>query len=295
MCVDNLTLVWRDAPYSGNTLLVLLALADWSGEDGYCWPKVASVAKKARMSVRAAQCALSRLMRDSAIELVTESPGSGAPRKYRLGVQYVHPSGESRSRSLHPTGADSASARVQPEVVTGADSRIAIRKNRHEPSVKATVSRTVTVQSQKQPPPTPPSQGGFVKITNRQLAKLKKQVLFARRCNPDGSCKFHPNSERTQEGRCFACVYAENPAFWEVDSSMGLGAEEAARHKAAGGIIRRPFLPADDDELADACKLLLLPFPAVRAALDAIENPAGGRRQPQSVPDSAPGKQVLTP
>jgi hypothetical protein len=58
MSVRVMNLVWERAPYSGGTLLVLLALADWSDDEGFCWPKVQTLAVKARLSDRQSQRAL---------------------------------------------------------------------------------------------------------------------------------------------------------------------------------------------------------------------------------------------
>lgn len=55
MSVAMMSLVWKCAPYSGNSLLVLLALADWSNDEGACWPSMASIAAKARIEKRSAQ------------------------------------------------------------------------------------------------------------------------------------------------------------------------------------------------------------------------------------------------
>ena len=58
------TQVWRDAPYTGARLLVLLALADSASDEGYSWPKVATIAYKARINERNCQKHIAALIRD---------------------------------------------------------------------------------------------------------------------------------------------------------------------------------------------------------------------------------------
>lgn len=87
-----MTQVWKLAPYSEGTLLALLALADWSDDDGICWPKVEQLAEKARLTRSGAQYCLRKLLADGAIEIAKESPGPGKPRTYKLSAQYLNPS-----------------------------------------------------------------------------------------------------------------------------------------------------------------------------------------------------------
>lgn len=92
MSVRVMSKVWEKAPYSGGTLLVLLALADWADDDGRCYPKIEKVAKKARLTKSGTKFCLKRLILDGTVILEEESEGPGKPRKYRVGVQYLHPS-----------------------------------------------------------------------------------------------------------------------------------------------------------------------------------------------------------
>jgi hypothetical protein len=47
-----MTRVWDHAQAEGGALLALLALADFTDDEGYCWPKVPEIARKARLSER---------------------------------------------------------------------------------------------------------------------------------------------------------------------------------------------------------------------------------------------------
>lgn len=60
-----MTAVWERSTARGKHLLVLLALADWADDSGWCYPSYASVAKKSRMS------------RTLAVKLVDELEAAG--------------------------------------------------------------------------------------------------------------------------------------------------------------------------------------------------------------------------
>lgn len=69
MSISVMTLVWRYAPYSGRTLLALLALADWSNDEGSSWPSLAKLAKKSRQSERNIRYSLRKLERDEVLSI----------------------------------------------------------------------------------------------------------------------------------------------------------------------------------------------------------------------------------
>ncbi len=46
MAVRVMSIVWESYPGGGSELLALLALADWSDDEGRCFPAIASIAKK---------------------------------------------------------------------------------------------------------------------------------------------------------------------------------------------------------------------------------------------------------
>lgn len=50
-----MTKVWDHGPEKQSHLLVLLALADYANDEGQCWPSMASIAKKARITERGAR------------------------------------------------------------------------------------------------------------------------------------------------------------------------------------------------------------------------------------------------
>lgn len=88
MSIAVMSKVWKEAPHAGGDLLVFLALADWSDDQGLCWVKIANLAKKARISDRSAQYAVKQLVADGTLELVQESVRT-QPRVYRISGKYV--------------------------------------------------------------------------------------------------------------------------------------------------------------------------------------------------------------
>lgn len=77
---------WDQYPGSGSMLLVLLALADWSDDDGRCYPSMSAIARKARLSRSQAQRVVHQLI-DEGVVTVTENQAGGAPGatpRYRI-------------------------------------------------------------------------------------------------------------------------------------------------------------------------------------------------------------------
>lgn len=99
MSIKVMHLVWQNASeLQGSRLLVMLALADWSNDEGHCWPKINQLAHKTRVSARTAQ----RCIRDLEEEgyLTAEGGGGrGIPSQYQLSIERLN---EQRVTTLHP-------------------------------------------------------------------------------------------------------------------------------------------------------------------------------------------------
>lgn len=78
-----MTMIWNSAPYKGQTLLALLALADWANDEGYCFPGIRQIAKKSRQSERNAQRCIHRMVRDGL--LIVHEAGGGRREGGKMG------------------------------------------------------------------------------------------------------------------------------------------------------------------------------------------------------------------
>ena len=85
MSVHVMSQVWRHGPKDGNDLLVLLAIADFADDEGYCWPSMASIAKKARMTERGAR-KIARRLEEAGHLSCDVGGGRGGSNRYRVHV-----------------------------------------------------------------------------------------------------------------------------------------------------------------------------------------------------------------
>src|SRR5215831_3104046 len=84
MSIRVMTSVWDDLRTQAHSeLLVLLALADWANDDGYCWPTISALATKARLSERAVQQILGRLTTTGRIRRI-QGGGRGRANRYQV-------------------------------------------------------------------------------------------------------------------------------------------------------------------------------------------------------------------
>lgn len=79
-------LIWDCAPELKDTgLVVMLALAEWADEDGFCWPSVATLARRVRKSERNVRYALDGLVKDGYVR-IEEHRGRGHVNGYYVNV-----------------------------------------------------------------------------------------------------------------------------------------------------------------------------------------------------------------
>ncbi|WP_152564845.1 helix-turn-helix domain-containing protein [Cupriavidus metallidurans] len=81
-----MSLVWDGFPGSGSELLAMLALADWSDDDGRCFPSMSAIAIKTRLSRSQAQRVVHGLIDGGFVEVLGNEFGGppGATRQYRI-------------------------------------------------------------------------------------------------------------------------------------------------------------------------------------------------------------------
>ncbi len=88
MAVRVIAKVWDGYPGGGSELLAMLALADWSDDEGRCWPSMAAISKKTRLSRSQAQRVVHGLI-DTDYLRVTGNETGGAPgstRQYQINL-----------------------------------------------------------------------------------------------------------------------------------------------------------------------------------------------------------------
>jgi hypothetical protein len=134
MSVRFISAIWTDAPYDGGVLLVLLALADYCNDEGECWPRVGSIAKKARLTERQTYNILGQLKADGVLDVIPGG-GRGIPSRYKLNTETL------KRVSLNSASVKCDSVKLPVETLKSAAqnpeiSSSAIRKNRHEPSLE---------------------------------------------------------------------------------------------------------------------------------------------------------------
>ncbi|MEM8976286.1 MAG: helix-turn-helix domain-containing protein [Pseudomonadota bacterium] len=69
MSLQALTAIWNRPPCKGGDLLCLLAIADNADDDGFAWPSVETIARKAAMSERGARKCIRKLIEMGLVEV----------------------------------------------------------------------------------------------------------------------------------------------------------------------------------------------------------------------------------
>ena len=123
MSIRLMTWVWANSPYSGERLLLHLALADFANDDGECFPSHGTLAKKARCSQGWVSQTIKQMIADSLIEIVEPAgQGRGKVGRYRL------LKGLTECDLSEPLGHTSTAVRSH------SDPSLSILLNRHESS-----------------------------------------------------------------------------------------------------------------------------------------------------------------
>ena len=86
MSIKYMVMVWECGKWEGSTLVMMLALADFSNDNGYCWPSIKTLAKKCRVKERQAKRIMSSLLDEEnpGIEQARAGNGAGHSSMYRL-------------------------------------------------------------------------------------------------------------------------------------------------------------------------------------------------------------------
>lgn len=113
MSIKVLNLVWGAPPCKGGDLLCLLAIADNADDNGFAYPAVSTIAKKAAMSDRGAQKCLRRLASSGLIS-VEAGTGRANTNGYQINILRIsnpdeHKKGERCSPPEPPTKGEQCS------------------------------------------------------------------------------------------------------------------------------------------------------------------------------------------
>jgi len=88
MGVKALSWAWEAHVGSHTRKLILIALADWADDNGYCWPSYDTIARKCEISRRAVVMGIKRLQDDNLILLEKRHDSSGfqSSNRYKLSL-----------------------------------------------------------------------------------------------------------------------------------------------------------------------------------------------------------------
>lgn len=104
MSVTTMARVWATSSHAGTELLMLLAIADFSDDDGRAYPAVGTLAKKCRMTDRNARLILANL-RNSKELIVRFGEGPKGANQYLIADPLKGASPLKSSSALKPTSA----------------------------------------------------------------------------------------------------------------------------------------------------------------------------------------------
>ena len=90
MSIEATNAVWKHSRQKSGTLLVLLALADYTNSEGIAWPAISTLARKARMSNRNAQRCVRVAEKAGELE-VLQNEGRKGSNIYRILLPTVGP------------------------------------------------------------------------------------------------------------------------------------------------------------------------------------------------------------
>lgn len=146
-----MTLVWKRSKHAGTHLLVLLALADHSDDDGNSYPAVSTLAAKCRMKPRNANYILAALQASGELE-VRQNEGPKGTNRYRIALERLQGLQPAAGGGLQAVAGVQGAARVQPIAPTPAmDCAKPLQPiadetslNRQEPSGRPTARHNAT-------------------------------------------------------------------------------------------------------------------------------------------------------
>ena len=94
MSVKAMTYVWENSPYTGNALIVHLALADHCDDQGICWPSQRYLGEKCKVSERQVRRIIYQMVADGFLFIDVRGKQGKNNNKYRLLFKKVQVTGD---------------------------------------------------------------------------------------------------------------------------------------------------------------------------------------------------------
>lgn len=160
MSIHVMNRVWQESAAKGAALLLLLALADHSDDEGRCYPSITALAKKIRMSERHTQNLLRAL--EGTGEVHTD-PGGG---RHMVNVYQVDPGGKGEIFSVK-----SSTEKGEPQYRKG-EMGTPKRVNPSSPGIISNRQRTIKEPSGGACPCGQRHKAGFKPLTQEQRKKI---------------------------------------------------------------------------------------------------------------------------
>jgi hypothetical protein len=132
MSIRVMTSVWDGYPGGGTELLALLALADWSDDGAKCYPSIAAIARKTRLSECQARRVVHRLIDAGVLKVTANAMGGATSRRYQIILDRLTPSADA-TPSASARGSADATPPLAP--VRGVPSHSYESRTVSEPSV----------------------------------------------------------------------------------------------------------------------------------------------------------------
>lgn len=146
--------VWELFQGAGSELLALLALADFADDDGRCFPSIATIAKKTRLSKSQTQRVVHGLIAAGVVQVEgNESGGApGSTRRYRVMVDMLTGRMDATpTGSVSATGSASATGRMD-----ASDGSHGCGETGRMGATQTTIEPSVTIKRGLQAAPTTP-------------------------------------------------------------------------------------------------------------------------------------------
>lgn len=145
MSIRIMSKVWDAFPGGGSDLLALLALADWSDDEGRCWPSMASIARKIRLGEKHARRVVHALEEAGYIKVTANAAGGATSRRYQIALERLTPP----AHGSPPNGGSPPAGGLYPS--SGGESSPPAQGSR------TVIDPSITVKGPEQAPETPKS------------------------------------------------------------------------------------------------------------------------------------------